>query len=114
MDPTITSDEKVQVRFTIKDVDGTEFTDALYFTPAERAAVTPVQLAAMQMERFAKWKAAAAPIIPMAATEEQIRADLDALEQQRAALEEQITTRSAELDAVTAGTALLAVSAKGG
>lgn len=62
---TIVAEEKVQIRFTVTDDDGTTFTDALYMTTAERASATPEQLDAAQRARFDAWKAAVAAPAPV-------------------------------------------------
>lgn len=53
----ITNEPFVQVRFTVVDGDD-RFTDALFFTPADYAALKPADLQAQQLQRFNAWKAA--------------------------------------------------------
>lgn len=101
----ITREEKVQVRFTVKDGDD-RFTDALYFTTEERAALTDEQLQALQMARFEGYKAAvAARPVARARTEEEIASELKSLEEQRAILDATIATKSAELTTARTKTA---------
>ena len=80
----IASTESIQVRFTVTD-GSDSFTDALYFSPAEYAALTEEQLEAMKQARFAAWKAVAtappAPVVPP--TPEEIQAQIDSLTQQQ-------------------------------
>lgn len=56
----VTTEEKIQIVFIIKNDDGTEFRDALYMTPSERASATQEQIDAQIAERHANWKAVVA------------------------------------------------------
>lgn len=67
----ITSEAKIQIRFTVKDDAGHELTDALYLTQAEIDAAGPDGIRAMQEARFTNWLAVVtAP--PPVLTEEQV------------------------------------------
>jgi hypothetical protein len=81
----ITSQQNVQIRFTVREGDH-EYTDALYFTPEEFAALTEEQLEAMKVRRFENWKAIVTTPRPEP-TEEEKAAQLEALkaEQERIA-----------------------------
>lgn len=100
MDITEQIAEQVQVRFTVVDGDHT-YSDALYFTPAEFASLTPEQLMARKVERFQNWKAivTAPPRVP---TQEEIQAQIAALTQQ------QLDTQ-AQLLALAPGDQMLAI-----
>jgi hypothetical protein len=96
----IHSEERVQVRFTVNG----EFTDAFYFTAEERAALTDDQLDAMKAERYNAWKAivTAPPAIPVAPTEEQVLAEIVALEEQRATVDAELAAKNTTLAVIVA------------
>lgn len=101
----IESTTLVQIRFVVDKGGPDEFADALYFTPEQFVALTPEQLETAQIERVDNWKAmlaaaAAAPVKEV--TEEEVLADIVTLEEQRAAIDEQLAAKSAELAVLTA------------
>lgn len=80
--------EQVVVRFTVNEGDHS-YSDALYFTPAEYAALEPGHLEAMQQQRFAAWKqVVTAP--PREVTVEERQAQIGALTEQQIATQGQI------------------------
>jgi hypothetical protein len=85
---TIISEEKVQIRFTVTDDDGTTFTDAIYVTSAERAIMDDLDIAAIQQKRFESWKAILAAPAPVVEIDQAAQAR-DLLEQ-RVAIEAQL------------------------
>lgn len=92
MSPEITSQVFVQVRFTVTDGEH-EYTDALYFTPEEHAALSPRDLAERQAARFDNWKAiVTAPPIELKPEEQaaQKAAQITMLTEQLASVQEQI------------------------
>jgi hypothetical protein len=99
----IVSQELIQVRFTVKDGDR-EFSDALYFTAAERAAIAAEDLEALKTQRFEAWKAIveAPPAIAVPPTEEQVLADIVALEEQRATLDAELAAKNTTLAVIVA------------
>lgn len=81
----IKSEERVQIRFTVNG----EFTDALYFTPAEREALTPEGLDQLKADRYNAWKAVvAAPARPP--SEEDLAAALEAKVQEKERLDAEL------------------------
>lgn len=99
----ITTEEDVRVKFTVKEDDGTTFTDALYLKPAERAALTDEELAVRKMERFANWRAsveAAKNAPPFVPTPEEVLAGIDSLVLESERLDVQVSALTrAEFDA---------------
>ena len=85
---TSTPQEQVVIRFTVTDGDH-NYSDALYFTPAEYALETPETIAAKQKARFDNWLAIVTAPRPEP-TEEEKSAQLAALIEQQAALTAQI------------------------
>lgn len=84
----------IQVPFTIDATDDVpSFTDALYFTPEEYAALTPRKLETAKKARYTSWLAAIAPQEPVEVPRE------EQIEQLRA----QVASMQAELDALAAG-----------
>lgn len=83
----IDSSQKIQVRFTVTD-QGQTFTDALYFTSEEYAALTERELAEMQRARFDAWLALvqAPPLPPVELSPEEIRGQIEQLQTQADAL----------------------------
>lgn len=102
----ILSEEMVQVRFTVREEDGSEFTDALYLTVAQRAAIAPEALEEMKVDRYERWKAALALAadtpVEIEQTEKDLLSDIVVLEEQRAAIDAQLAEKNAELALVVA------------
>ena len=94
-DITSTPAEQVVIRFTVRE-DDHEYSDALYFTPAEYAALTEADIEAMQRQRFDNWLAiVTAP--PREPTDEEKAAQLAALVEQQAAIAAQIAAMQGEV-----------------
>lgn len=53
----MTDQVNIQFKFTV-DMEGTIFRDALYFSEAEWAVITPQEIANMKQERVDNWLAA--------------------------------------------------------
>ena len=79
---------KIQVQFTQTTEFG-EYSDAIYFSPAEYEALTEEELTALQNERVANWiqtiKDSQVVVEP---TDEELLAEKTAIEQQIAQLED--------------------------
>jgi hypothetical protein len=89
--------EQIQHRFSIREDDGTEFSDALYFPVG--GVPDAAALEALRAERLANWKAVLA-LPPREPTPEELLARIDAmvLDQERLDTEVSTLTR-AEYDA---------------
>jgi hypothetical protein len=98
---TTTVTQQVVVSFEAVNGDD-KYTDALYFTPAEFAALTNPQIRAQAVARYQAWKAVVTAVRPPP-TPAEIQANIDNLQQMEDATQEQL------LNAVTpaAGIALL-------
>lgn len=72
--------EQVVVRFTVTDGDHS-YSDALYFTPEEHAALDEKEIEAQQQKRFENWKTVVtAP--PRKITDEEKQAQIVSLKEQ--------------------------------
>lgn len=84
---------KIQVLFTITQ-DGNTLTDALYFTQEQFDALTSEELDQMKQDRFDRWVAniiAASNSPAPEPTEEELQAELQAIQEQKAVLEQRET-----------------------
>lgn len=84
MEIQFNAEQQVRIPYRIGD-----FSDCLYKTPAEYAALTEADLRAEMQQRHANWLAAI-NAVPPAPTPEDVQAQLDALVAQQAATQEQI------------------------
>lgn len=93
----VTSQAHIRVMFTVKDdtvPNDPGFTDALYFTQAEFAALTNPQIRALAVARYNAWKNAPPPPQPQPLTPKQ-RRDLAV-----AALRDAVTTQLRDLEEI--------------
>lgn len=85
---TFTAQEQIRIPFQIGD-----YSDCLYKTPAEYAALTPADLEAEMQARYDNWLAVV-NAVPPAPTPEQIAAQVDAMVEQQRITQDQIVALS--------------------
>jgi hypothetical protein len=86
----IVTEEKIQIQFTIRDEDGSTFTDAIYLTTEEYGDTSREALEAMKLARFQAWKTRIAEPAVMLLTPEEIAAQVDALAAAQIATQDQL------------------------